>query len=89
MKKQIVNNLRNLEKIQLDKIKTDLMAWNEMILKDTPYPKTGLADGRPRGLQELGELFDLTKERVRQIEIAALKKLKHSPRVNSLAEFLD
>ena len=49
----------------------------------------GLADGRPRGLQELGELFDLTKERVRQIEIAALKKLKHSPRVNSLAEFLD
>ena len=49
----------------------------------------GLADGRPRGLQELGDLFDLTKERVRQIEIAALKKLKHSPRVNSLAEFLD
>ena len=49
----------------------------------------GLADGRARGLQELGELFDLTKERVRQIEIAALKKLKHSPRVNSLAEFLD
>ena len=48
----------------------------------------GLADGRARGLQELGELFDLTKERVRQIEIAALKKLKHSPRVNSLAEFL-
>ena len=49
----------------------------------------GLADGRARGLQELGELFDLTKERVRQIEIAALKKLKPSPRVNSLAEFLD
>ena len=49
----------------------------------------GLADGRARGLQELGDLFDLTKERVRQIEIAALKKLKHSPRVNALADFLD
>ncbi|MBG92879.1 MAG: RNA polymerase sigma factor RpoD [Chloroflexi bacterium] len=49
----------------------------------------GLTDGRARGLQELGDLFDLTKERVRQIEIAALKKLKHSARFNSLADFLD
>ena len=55
---QIVNNIRNLEKIQLDKIKTDLMAWNEMILKDTPYPKTGLADGRPVAIGGISRLWD-------------------------------
>jgi RNA polymerase primary sigma factor len=48
----------------------------------------GLVDGRPRTLEELGEVFGVTRERVRQIEVKALDKLRRDPRNSNLVEYL-
>ncbi len=48
----------------------------------------GLADGRTRTLDEVGRVFDLTRERIRQIESKALQKLRHPSRSRRLADFL-
>lgn len=48
----------------------------------------GLRDGQGRTLEEVGNLFGISRERVRQIEEKTLKKLRHSPRTNILKEFL-
>ena len=63
----------------------DLLTPRERRVVELRY---GLADGRPRNLAEVGEVFDLTKERVRQIEADALHKLKGSARVKPLRGFL-
>jgi RNA polymerase primary sigma factor len=44
----------------------------------------GLLDGEVHTLDELGKMFSLTRERIRQIEIAALKKLQHPLRTQKL-----
>ncbi len=49
----------------------------------------GLGDGRPRTLEEIGTIFNLTRERVRQIEAKALQKLRHPSRAESLRRFFD
>jgi len=49
----------------------------------------GLEDGRTRTLEEVGEEFDVTRERIRQIEAKALRKLKHPSRSKKLRDFLD
>ena len=49
----------------------------------------GLADGYTYTLEEVGKIFSVTRERVRQIETRALRKLKESKRAASLAGFLD
>ncbi len=49
----------------------------------------GLRDGHPRTLKEVAAMFDVTRERVRQIEIKALEKLKHPSRQQSLRRFRD
>jgi len=48
----------------------------------------GLVDGRTRTLEELGEVFGVTRERVRQIEVKALDKLRRDPRNSNLVEYL-
>jgi RNA polymerase primary sigma factor len=48
----------------------------------------GLSDGRARTLEELGEVFGVTRERVRQIEVKALDKLRRDPRTSTLVEYL-
>jgi RNA polymerase primary sigma factor len=48
----------------------------------------GLHDGQPRTLEELGALFGVTRERVRQIEVKALEKLRRDPRAEMLVEYL-
>ncbi|MDA0352480.1 MAG: sigma-70 family RNA polymerase sigma factor [Chloroflexi bacterium] len=48
----------------------------------------GIADGRPRNLGEIGDELELTKERVRQIEVHALSKLRDSPRITYLKDYL-
>jgi RNA polymerase primary sigma factor len=48
----------------------------------------GLADGRTRTLEELGDVFGVTRERVRQIEVKALDKLRRDPRSANLVEYL-
>ncbi|MBR5426857.1 MAG: RNA polymerase sigma factor RpoD [Clostridia bacterium] len=49
----------------------------------------GLEDGHPRTLEEVGKVFDVTRERIRQIEAKALRKLRHPQRSKKLKDFLD
>lgn len=49
----------------------------------------GLDDGRPRTLEEVGKEFHVTRERIRQIEAKALRKLRHPSRSRKLKDYLD
>lgn len=49
----------------------------------------GLIDGRSRTLEEVGKEFDVTRERIRQIEAKALRKLRHPSRSKKVKDFLD
>lgn len=49
----------------------------------------GLADGRARTLEEVGKEFNVTRERIRQIEAKALRKLRHPSRSKKLKDYLD
>ncbi len=49
----------------------------------------GLTDGRIRTLEEVGEAFGVTRERVRQIEVKALRKLRHPTRSKKLRDYLE
>ena len=57
----------------------------EMVLK----LRFGLEDGRARTLEEVGKEFKVTRERIRQIEAKALRKLRHPSRSRKLKESLD
>jgi RNA polymerase primary sigma factor len=48
----------------------------------------GIGDGYPRTLEEVGSIFNVTRERVRQIEAKALRKLRHPSRSEQLRSFL-
>ncbi len=48
----------------------------------------GLEDGRPRTLEEVGKQFEITRERIRQIEAKALRKLRHPSRSKTLKDYL-
>jgi RNA polymerase primary sigma factor len=49
----------------------------------------GLDDGRPRTLEEVGKVFNVTRERIRQIEAKALRKLRHPSRSKKLKDYLE
>lgn len=49
----------------------------------------GLEDGRPRTLEEVGKEFNVTRERIRQIEAKSLRKLRHPSRSKKLKDYLD
>jgi len=49
----------------------------------------GLIDGRSRTLEEVGKEFDVTRERIRQIEAKALRKLRHPSRSRKVKDFLE
>ncbi len=49
----------------------------------------GIDDGKPRTLEEVGKEFNVTRERIRQIEAKALRKLRHPSRSKKLKEFID
>ena len=57
----------------------------EMVLK----LRFGLEDGRSRTLEEVGKEFNVTRERIRQIEAKALRKLRHPSRSKRLKDFLN
>jgi RNA polymerase primary sigma factor len=49
----------------------------------------GLRDNRPRTLEEVGKVFNVTRERIRQIEAKALRRLKHPNKMKKLKDFMD
>ena len=49
----------------------------------------GLADGRPKTLDEIGKVYGLTRERIRQIEWNTMSKLRHPSRSQALRDYLD
>jgi RNA polymerase primary sigma factor len=49
----------------------------------------GLKDGQPKTLDEVARLFGITRERIRQIEAKALRKLRHPSRSKKLKDYLD
>lgn len=49
----------------------------------------GLRDNRPRTLEEVGKVFNVTRERIRQIEAKALRRLKHPNKIKRLKDFMD
>jgi RNA polymerase primary sigma factor len=59
----------------------DCLSQRERHILELRY---GLSDGRSRTLQEIGNVFGVTRERIRQIERRALRKLRHPARVKQL-----
>ena len=76
---------RTLLKEQLSDVLKTLTPREEKVLR----LRFGLDDGRPRTLEEVGKEFNVTRERIRQIEAKALRKLRHPSRSKKLKDFID
>ena len=74
-----------LLKEQINEVLHTLTPREEQVLK----LRFGLEDGRTRTLEEVGKEFDITRERIRQIEAKALRKLRHPSRSKRLKDYLD
>ncbi len=74
-----------LLKEQLEEVLNTLTPREEKVLR----LRFGLDDGRARTLEEVGQIFNVTRERIRQIEAKALRKLRHPSRSKKLKDFLD
>jgi RNA polymerase primary sigma factor len=74
-----------LLKEQLIDVLDTLTAREEKVLR----LRFGLDDGRARTLEEVGKEFNVTRERIRQIEAKALRKLRHPSRSKKLKDYLD
>ncbi len=69
---------------QLSSVLSSLTDREERVLR----LRFGLVDGRQRTLEEVGQVFNVTRERIRQIEAKALRKLRHPSRAKKLKDFL-
>ena len=76
---------QTLLKEQLDEVLDTLTEREQKVLR----LRFGMNDGRARTLEEVGKEFNVTRERIRQIEAKALRKLKHPSRSKRLKDFLD
>ncbi|AYO30302.1 MAG: polymerase primary sigma factor [Thermoanaerobacteraceae bacterium] len=74
-----------LLKEQLEDVLETLTPREEKVLR----LRFGLDDGKPRTLEEVGQVFGVTRERIRQIEAKALRKLRHPSRSKKLKDFLE
>ena len=75
---------RELLKEQVDQVLGTLSDRERRVLEE----RFGLKDGRPKTLEEVGKMFAVTRERIRQIEAKALRKLRHPSRGNKLRDYL-
>ena len=75
----------SLLKEQIEDVLGSLNEREQKVLK----LRFGLEDGRARTLEEVGKEFDVTRERIRQIEAKALRKLRHPSRSTTLRDYLD
>lgn len=75
----------SLLKEQLEEVLQSLNEREQKVLK----LRFGLEDGRARTLEEVGKEFEVTRERIRQIEAKALRKLRHPSRSKKLKDYLD
>jgi len=76
---------QQLLKEQIDKVLDDLTEREKKVLQ----LRFGLRDGRARTLEEVGREFNVTRERIRQIEGKALRKLRHPSRSRKLKDYLE
>ena len=76
--------LQGLLRDDLEEVMSTLSDRERTVLK----LRFGLDDGHPRTLEEVGRVFAVTRERIRQIEAKALRKLKHPTRAKKLREYL-
>ena len=74
-----------LLKEQINQVLSTLTDKEEKVLR----LRFGLEDGRSRTLEEVGQMFNVTRERIRQIEAKALRKLRHPNRSNKVRDYLD
>ncbi len=74
-----------LLKEQINQVLSTLTEREEKVLR----LRFGLEDGRSRTLEEVGQMFNVTRERIRQIEAKALRKLRHPNRSNKVKDFID
>jgi RNA polymerase primary sigma factor len=72
-------------KEEMDNILNTLTEREKRVLR----LRFGIGDGYPRTLEEVGSIFNVTRERVRQIEAKALRKLRHPTRSRKLKNFLE
>ncbi len=70
---------------QLEEVFTTLTDREQKVLR----LRFGLDDGRARTLEEVGKVFNVTRERIRQIEAKALRKLRHPSRSRKLRDYLE
>lgn len=75
---------RELLKEQVDQVLATLSDRERRVLEE----RFGLKDGKPKTLEEVGRMFQVTRERIRQIEAKALRKLRHPSRGNKLKDYL-
>ncbi len=76
---------RQLLKEQIDEVLSSLTPREQRVLQ----LRFGLEDGRGRTLEEVGKEFSVTRERIRQIEAKALRKLRHPSRSRKLKDYLE
>jgi len=76
---------RQMLKEQMDDVLDTLTERERQVLE----MRFGLEDGRGRTLEEVGKAFGVTRERIRQIEAKALRKLRHPTRARKLKDYLD
>ena len=69
---------------QLEEVLSTLTEREKQVLQ----MRFGLLDGKPHTLEEVGSEFEVTRERIRQIESKALRKLRHPSRSKKLRDFL-
>ena len=79
------STVKTMLRQQLLKIVEELMPREQQVIK----LRYGLEDGQPRTLEEVGKEFNVTRERIRQIEAKALRKLRHPNRSKKIKDYMD